>query len=681
VAIDNASAAIYYPLHLQHLALVIWQAEDDDLAELQRFVDGLAAAVNAAAGPLLVAADRATAWVWLPFRSVPAQLTAEVREYGTARAKSLNIAMGAPGSGVQGFRRSHRQAQRARTAVLARDRRPPGSTRVLVAATDPTVMAGALLDTGIGEVRGWVVDVLGDLACDTEDDAVLREEAGEWRPEGDPTEGALVALACKAGLDPRMEAEEHPRVDTIPFESEHRFMATLHHDHAGHTFVYLKGAPERVLALCQTQRSRGEDRPLDLEYWRRRIEETATAGQRVLAAAYRAVEPGRRELLFADVEQGGFTLLALFGLIDPPREEAIQAVARCRAAGIRVKMITGDHAVTARAIGAQLGIGDGARALTGMELESMDDTVLCQAVKDTDVFARASPEHKLRLVEALQANAEAVAMTGDGVNDAPALKRADVGIAMGRKGTEAAKEAAAMVLADDNFASIAHAVEEGRTVYDNLRKAITFLLPINGGESLSLVAAILTGVTLPVTPLQILWVNMVSSVGLALALAFEPTEPDVMRRPPRPVGEPILSGFLLWRIALVSALFLAGIFGMFEWSLARGASVEEARTVAVNTLVAMEVFYLFSVRYLRTPSFTFEGVKGTRPVLAAVFTVFGLQLLFTYAPFMGLFFGSRSLTISQGVGVVAVGVALLVILEVEKCLWRRRATRREGCAA
>ena len=504
-------------------------------------------------------------------------------------------------------------------------------------------------------------------------DAVLREEAGEWRLEGDPTEGALVALACKVGLDPRMEAEKHPRIDTIPFESEHRFMATLHHDHAGHTFVYLKGAPERVLALCQTQRSRGEDRHLDLEYWRRRIEETATAGQRVLAAAYRAVEPGRRELLFADVEQGGFTLLALFGLIDPPREEAIQAVARCRAAGIRVKMITGDHAVTARAIGAQLGIGDGARALTGMELESMDDTVLRQAVKDTDVFARASPEHKLRLVEALQANAEVVAMTGDGVNDAPALKRADVGIAMGRKGTEAAKEAAAMVLADDNFASIAHAVEEGRTVYDNLRKAITFLLPINGGESLSLVAAILTGVTLPVTPLQILWVNMVSSVGLALALAFEPTEPDVMRRPPRPVGEPILSGFLLWRIALVSALFLTGIFGMFEWSLALGASVEEARTVAVNTLVAMEVFYLFSVRYLRTPSFTFEGVKGTRPVLAAVFTVFGLQLLFTYAPFMGLFFGSRPLTISQGVGVVAVGVALLVILEVEKFLWRRIA--------
>ncbi|MGN2390708.1 cation-transporting P-type ATPase [Pelomicrobium sp. G1] len=502
-------------------------------------------------------------------------------------------------------------------------------------------------------------------------DATLREEAGEWRLEGDPTEGALVSLALKAGLRPRVEAEERPRIDAIPFESEHRFMATLHHDHAGHAFVYLKGAPERVLELCSAQRSRGEDRPLDLPYWHRRIEETAAAGQRVLAAAFRAVEPGKGELLFADVEQGGFTLLALFGLMDPPREEAVRAVERCRGAGIRVKMITGDHAVTARAIGAQLGIGDGVRALTGVDLETMDQAALRRAVQEADVFARASPEHKLRLVQALQANGEVVAMTGDGVNDAPALKRADVGVAMGRKGTEAAKEAAAMVLADDNFASIAHAVEEGRTVYDNLRKAITFLLPINGGESLSLVAAILAGATLPVTPVQILWVNMVSSVGLALALAFEPTEPDVMRRPPRPVGEPILSGFLLWRIALVSTLFLAGIFGMFQWALARGAGVEEARTVAVNTLVAMEVFYLFSVRYLRTPSFTFEGVKGTGPVLIAVFTVFGLQLLFTYAPFMELFFGSRPLAIGQGIEVVAVGVALLVILEVEKFLRRR----------
>jgi magnesium-transporting ATPase (P-type) len=501
-------------------------------------------------------------------------------------------------------------------------------------------------------------------------DAVLHERDGDWKLEGDPTEGALLTLALKAGLDRHFEAESLPRVDAIPFESEHRFMATLHHDHAGHAFAFVKGAPERLLRMCARQRAGGEDRPLDEAFWQGRVEALAAAGQRVLALAEAPMEKGRRELGFADVEQG-LTLLALAGIIDPPREEAVAAVAQCRAAGIRVKMITGDHAATASAIGAAMGIGDGRRALTGAEIEALDDAALRGAVREVDVFARASPEHKLRLVRALQSEGEIVAMTGDGVNDAPALKQADVGVAMGLKGTEAAKEAAEMVLADDNFASIAHAVEEGRTVYDNLRKAITFLLPINGGESLSLVAAVLLGLTLPITPVQILWVNMVSSVALAMTLAFEPTEREVMRRPPRPPEEPILSGFLLWRILLVSALFLAGIFGMFELALARGASIEEARTVAVNTLVAMEVFYLFSVRYLRAPSFTFEGVKGTRPVLIAVFAVFGLQLLFTYAPFMATFFHSRPLAFATGLEIVAVGVALLVLLEIEKFVRRR----------
>jgi len=501
-------------------------------------------------------------------------------------------------------------------------------------------------------------------------DAVLHEAGGAWKLEGDPTEGALLTLALKAGLDRHHESESLPRVDAIPFESEHRFMATLHHDHAGHAFAFVKGAPERLLQMCVRQRVAGEDRPLDAGYWHRQVEALAAAGKRVLALAEAPMEKGKRELDFADVEQG-LTLLALVGIIDPPRAEAIAAVAQCRAAGIRVKMITGDHGVTARAIGAAMGIGDGRRVLTGAEIEALDDAALRGAVREVDVFARASPEHKLRLVRALQAEGEIVAMTGDGVNDAPALKQADVGVAMGLKGTEAAKEAAEMVLADDNFASIAHAVEEGRTVYDNLRKAITFLLPINGGESLSLVAAVLLGLTLPITPVQILWVNMVSSVALAMVLAFEPTEREVMRRPPRPPGEPVISGFLVWRILLVSLLFLAGIFGMFELALLRGAPVEEARTVAVNTLVAMEVFYLFSVRYLRAPSFTFEGVKGTKPVLIAVFAVFGLQLLFTYAPFMETFFHSRPLSFATGLQIVAVGVALLVLLEIEKFLRRR----------
>ncbi len=510
----------------------------------------------------------------------------------------------------------------------------------------------------------------GALLCN---DAVLHATNGDWHLEGDPTEGALLTLALKAGLDPALENQESPRVDAIPFESQHRFMATLHHDHAGHSFIYLKGAPERVLEMCHWQRADGVDQPIDLAYWQQQVETQAAAGDRVLALAFRSTEPGMRELRFGDAE-GGFTLLALFCIIDPARDEAIESVAQCRSAGIRVKMITGDHGVTARAIGKQLDIGDGRNVLTGPELEAMDDEALRRAVIETDVFARASPEHKLRLVEALQANRQVVAMTGDGVNDAPALKRADVGVAMGTKGTEAAKEAAEMVLADDNFASIAHAVEEGRTVYDNLLKAIIFLLPVNGGESLSLVAAIVFGATLPITPVQILWVNMVSSVALAMALAFEPTERDVMQRSPRPVDEPILSRFLVWRIALVSVLFQVGIFGMFEWALRRGASVEEARTIAVNTLVAMEVFYLFSVRYLRTPSFTFEGVKGTRAVLVAVATVFTLQLLFTYLPPMEVLFDSRPLPLLVGLEIVAVGVALLVVLELEKLL-RRRLSR------
>jgi magnesium-transporting ATPase (P-type) len=506
-------------------------------------------------------------------------------------------------------------------------------------------------------------------------DALLHEADGAWKLEGDPTEGALLTLALKAGIERRFESEALPRIDVIPFESEHRFMATLHHDHAGRAFAFVKGAPERIVEMCARQRQDGSDAPLDKDYWHGKVEVLAGAGQRVLALATAPMAPGKHELVFADVEQG-LTLLALVAIIDPPREEAIRSVADCRSAGIRVTMITGDHAVTARAIGARLGIGDGTRALTGSELEGMSDDALQKAVRGTHVFARASPEHKLRLVRALQADGEIVAMTGDGVNDAPALKQADVGIAMGMKGTEAAKEAAEVVLADDNFASIAHAVEEGRTVYDNLRKAITFLLPVNGGESLSLVAAIVFGLTLPITPVQILWVNMVSSVALAMVLAFEPTEADVMKRPPRPPREPVLSGFLVWRVALVSVLFLIGIFGMFELALARGAPIEEARTVAVNTLVAMEVFYLFSVRYLRTPSFTFQGVKGTRPVLIAVFTVFALQLVFTYAPFMGSFFHSQPLTVAVGMQVVGVGVVLLIVLEVEKFLRRRWSVTR-----
>ncbi|MGV3570799.1 MAG: HAD-IC family P-type ATPase [Ramlibacter sp.] len=500
-------------------------------------------------------------------------------------------------------------------------------------------------------------------------DASLHEDDQGWRLAGDPTEGALLTLALKAGLNPAELRLERERLDVIPFESEHRYMASLHRRGSGNVLL-VKGAPERVLAMCAQQAGRdGRAEPLDAGSWRTAVDAQAGAGRRVLALAEREPFAGP-DLRQSDVEQG-LTLLGIVGIIDPPRAEARRAVAQCREAGIRVVMITGDHGVTASAIAGQLGMGDGRHAITGPEIEAMDDAALREAVRRTQVFARASPEHKLRLVRALQANGDIVAMTGDGVNDAPALKQADVGVAMGRKGTEAAKQAGAVVLADDNFASIAHAVEEGRTVYDNLKKTVTFMLPVNGGESLSLLLAVLLGVALPILPAQVLWVNMIGSVALAMVLAFEPTEPGVMRRPPRPPGEPLLSRFLVWRIVLVSTLFLAGIFGMFEWALWHGASVEAARTVAVNTLVCMEVFYLFSVRYLRARSFTWQGVRGTPRVLAAVGAVFALQLLFTYAPPMQQWFRTEALPLDWGLRIVAVGVMLLVVLEVEKALLRR----------
>jgi magnesium-transporting ATPase (P-type) len=512
-------------------------------------------------------------------------------------------------------------------------------------------------------------------------DAALRQRDGQWLVRGDPMEGALLVLGAKAGLDLDAVRRAFPRTDEIPFDAEHRFMATLHHDHAGAGYVYVKGAPERVLEMCARQRGAGGDEPLAAAYWHARVEEMAARGQRVLAVALKPAARAHRDLRFSDVDGGELTLLGLLGLIDPPRPEAIAAVAECRSAGIRVKMITGDHGATARAIARQLGLANPEDVLSGSDLDALGPADLAVRAAEADVFARTSPEHKLRLVEALQAGGHVVAMTGDGVNDAPALKRAQVGVAMGRHGTEAAKEAAEVVLADDNFASIDAAVKEGRTVYDNFKKAIVFLLPLNGGESSAIIVAIFAGVTLPITPLQILWVNMVSAIALGLSLAFEPAEHDVMRRPPRPPREPLLSGFLLWRVAFVSALFTAGIFGMFLWTRAEGATLEEARTYAVNTLVVMEVFYLFSVRYLRAPSFTLTGVRGTRAVLVALGLVVALQLVFTYAPFMERLFDTRPVDLLHGAEIIAVGIVLFVALELEKLVVRRTERSRAPAAA
>ena len=501
-------------------------------------------------------------------------------------------------------------------------------------------------------------------------DATLIQGDGSWLMQGDPTEGALVTLALKAGLEHNYFQSQYPRTDAIPFESQHRFMATLHHDHAGHGFIYLKGAPERVLKMCHLQRMRGEEDPLDHAYWGPCMHALATRGQRLLAIAFKPIAAEQQGLNFSDVE-GGLTLLGVVGIIDPPREEAIQAVSSCQSAGIGVKMITGDHAITARAIASQMGIGDGVTVVTGSELDVYSEDQLREAVQRSDVFARVSPEQKLQLVTALQATGEVVSMTGDGVNDAPALKRADVGVAMGLKGTEVAKEAAEMVLTDDNFASIAHAVEEGRTVYDNLKKSILFVLPTNGGEALTIIAAIVMGRLLPITPAQILWVNMITAVTLALTLAFEPPERNVMQRAPRDPREPILSGFLIWRIVFVSLILVSGTFGLFLWEREHGASIELARTVAVNTLVMFEVFYLFSARYLLAPALTYEGLSGNRYVLYAIGLLIVIQLSFTYLGPMQALFATTAMSAEAWMRVIVVASSVLVLVELEKWALRR----------
>jgi len=506
-------------------------------------------------------------------------------------------------------------------------------------------------------------------------EAHLAERDGNWVLEGDPTEGALMAASMKSGLDPDQLRKDRPRTDSIPFDSTHKFMSTLHHDHEGHGYIILKGAPERVLERCTSQRMLDGDAPLDSDYWHQKMEQVAAHGQRLLAIAARRADQDHSKLNFADLDTG-MVLLGLVGIIDPPREEAIAAVKQCHEAGIRVRMITGDHAATALAIGRDLGIGDGEHALIGQEIEAMTDEELQERARDIEVFARTTPEHKLRLVRVLQADQQVVAMTGDGVNDAPALKRADVGISMGLKGTEAAKEASEMVLADDNFASIAHAVEEGRTVYDNLKKAILFILPTNGGQAFTIVAAIFLGLALPLEPVQVLWVNMVTAVTLALALAFEPPEPGLMSRQPRRPNSPLLSGFLVWRVLFVSLLLVVGTFGHFYWMLEmQGASEPLARTVAINTLVVGQMFYLINSRYILESVLNRDGLLGSRPVLLAIGILVVLQLLFTYAgPFQYLF-NTVAIGFDEWLRILVFGVCLLLVVEAEKAILRPRMDR------
>jgi magnesium-transporting ATPase (P-type) len=507
-------------------------------------------------------------------------------------------------------------------------------------------------------------------------DAHLRHADGQWIVDGDPLEGALVALAMKAGLNPEHVRSEWPRSDEIPFDARHRFMASRHESRADGHVIFVKGAPEPLIAMCAEQATVLGLRPIDRAYWTDQIAEAASSGERVLGFAVKAQADGGKRLDFADLEDG-MVFLGIVGFIDPPRDEVVEAIAECRSAGIAVKMITGDHAVTAASIARQLGLDNGVDVVTGADLDKTPDESLVAVVQEAEVFARTNPEHKLRIVRALQSTGAVVAMTGDGVNDAPALKQADVGVAMGRKGTEAAKEASEMVLLDDNFVSIVAAVREGRTVYDNIRKVISWTLPTNGGEVVTVVAAILVGFTTPMTAVQILWINLITSVTLGLALAFEPPEPGVMRRSPRAAHAPLLSRFLVWRVLFVSALFGAGVLAIFFYALGRGLDLSTARTMVVNAIVVFEIFYLFNVRYLHATSFTWRGALGTPAVIIALAVVIFAQFVFTYAPIMQGLFDTRPVAIVDGVIIVAAGVILMLILEAEKSIFGRFGWRRD----
>jgi magnesium-transporting ATPase (P-type) len=502
-------------------------------------------------------------------------------------------------------------------------------------------------------------------------DADLIQVDGAWKVEGDPTEGALYPFAAKIGLNRHGEQAAHPRTDAIPFESEHKFMATLNKDGSGEEMLLVKGAPEVILEHCDRQQTRsGQRAPIDRGHFMNEGDRLAGQGERVLALAWMEQPNVKAGNLGPADLPNNLVLLGLIGLLDPPRQEAIEAVKECHGGGIRVTMITGDHKITAAAIAKMLNIGDGKTAITGAEIEEMDTATLQDRVRDVDVFARASPEHKLRLVKAIQANKQIVAMTGDGVNDAPALKKADIGVAMGIKGTEVTKDAAEMVLADDNFASITAAVKEGRTVYNNIEKAMLFMLPTNVAQGLVIMAAIFVGFTAPITAPQILWVNMVTSVALGLVISFEPHERDVMQRPPRVVNRPILDGFGIWRVIFVGLALLALTLWAFFWMKSKDASDELARAAAVNALVIGQIFYLLNSRYRIGSSLSLKAHLGNKYLPMGIGAVIALQLLFTYAPPLQALFETESLPLWVWPWLLVGGLVFFLVVETEKLILR-----------
>ena len=496
------------------------------------------------------------------------------------------------------------------------------------------------------------------------DASLGKDEDGLWTIKGDPTEGSLVTLFHKADIDHK----PIERVSTIPFDSEYKYMATLI-EKDDHNVIYIKGAPDKLLSMAEREITSSGEKAFDKKYWENKISQLALRGQRVIGAAYKIVDKTVKKITHDDI-QSGIVLLGLAGIIDPPREEVIESVRKCKEAGITVKMITGDHIDTARTIANELGIGDGVKALQGKDLENMTDEEMAKAVMECDVFARTSPEHKLRLVKALQDNYIICAMTGDGVNDASALKKADVGVAMGIKGTEVTKDAAEMVLADDNFSTIVAAVEEGRRVYDNLKKTILFILPTNGAEAFLIVASIIFGTILPLTPIQILWVNMVTSVTISLALAFELTELNAMKRPPRASKTPLLNSYFIWRIIFVSVLIGGWTLWINVGLYARGFSESYIHTLTLQNIVIAQMFHLFNSRTIRGNAFK-QNFFGNKAVFAVCGLLFILQGSITYLPFMNRIFGTVPLGLSDWQQPFILGIAVFLIVEVEKAVMRR----------
>ncbi|MDN3686353.1 cation-transporting P-type ATPase [Cyclobacterium jeungdonense] len=499
-------------------------------------------------------------------------------------------------------------------------------------------------------------------------------EGERWTAEGDPTEAALISAAEKAGIADHYTDQYYPRIDEVPFQSEYQYMASLH-QHEQQAVVFLKGSVEAVLRSCDFMMTKtGAMVAIDLSDVQKRGEQFAAEGLRVLAFAFKNFDSSKTDVEHKDVAEG-MIFIGLQGMIDPPRKEAIDAVALCQQAGIQVKMITGDHALTAATIADQLGIRGKTEngkllALTGLELQKVSDEELKRIADEFSVFARVSPDQKLRLVKALQATGKVVAMTGDGVNDGPALKQANIGIAMGITGTEVAKDASDMVLTDDNFASIEAAVEEGRGVLDNLTKFIVWTLPTNLGEALVILASIAFATQLPLAPVQILWINMTTAVLLGLMLTFEPKELGIMDRPPIPSDKPILTFPLIMRTLLVGTLIMLSAFILFRYELSKGASLEESQTVATTVFIVLEGFYLFNCRSLRS-SVRQIGWFSNKWVYYGAFAMFALQLVFIHAPVMNALFHSVPIDLNSWIRILIAGIGLFVIVSLEKTIRRK----------